>query len=156
MLGSAGGCCMERHKEGSLVVLMLGLFWLAGIMTLVLYAMVSHLSTVAALREVELQRWYLIQGGMQTALAHINDTPELYLQEQGTVTLYEGPWQIYMKETELTLSLLYKKGVAEGEGAIEGILKTNTIPLIHLFWHITHAKTDNNWRFESGERIYEQ
>jgi hypothetical protein len=146
---------MQVHKEGSLVVLMLGLFWLAGIMTMVLYAMVSHLSTLAAIREVELQHWYLIQGGMQTALAHINDAPELYLQEQGVVTLYEGPF--YMKEKELTLNLLFQKGLAEGEGLIKGVLKKeNTIPLIHLFWHITYAKTDNKWRFVSGERIYDQ
>jgi hypothetical protein len=145
---------MQVHREGSLVVLMLGLFWLAGIMTMVLYAMVSHLSTLVAIREVELQHWYLIQGGMQTALAHINDAPELYLQEQGTVALYEGPF--YMKEKELTLFLSYKKDTEEERGGIEGILKENMNPLIHLFWHIAYAKTDSNWHFVSGERIYDQ
>jgi hypothetical protein len=82
--------------------------------------------------------------------------PELYLQEQGTVTLYDGPWQIDVRKSELTLFLLYKKGSSEGQGIIEGGLNEKKASLIHLFWHITYAKADQKkWHFVSGERIYE-
>jgi hypothetical protein len=145
---------MDKHKEGSLVVLMLGLFWLASFMALVLYAMVSHLSTLVALREVELQHWYLMQGGMQSALAHLNDTPELYLQEQGTVTLYEGLWQVDMRESGLMLTLQYR-GFGEGKGIIEGELHDKETSLIHLIWHIACTRQGQPWRFVTGERIYE-
>jgi len=146
---------MQQYKEGSLVVLMLGLFWLAGIVTMVLYAMVAHLSTVANLREVELRYWYLIQGGMRTALAHINDASELYLQEQGEALLYEGPWQVDPRHTDLTLRLAYQ-GLGEGKGTIAGELHEKESSLIRLRWHIAYVKKDQKWHFVSGERIYER
>lgn len=143
---------MVKKQEGSLVIIMLGLFWLAGVITTVLYAMTAHITTLVALREVQVQYWHLLQGGMMTALAQINDTPLAY-QEYGQMrVLYEGPWAIDPRHDHLRLKLTtYMEPEAR---VLKGELFDDTSTYIGILWYLAYDETVTRWYRTRGEIVY--
>ena len=146
---------MIKRQEGSLIIVMLGLFWLTGIMTAVLYAIVAHISTLVTLREVHMRYWHLLNGGMVIALAHMNETPDLYVKEQQPFILYEGPWRIDPRHTMLRLKLLVdRKDVLGPACTVRGELFNDKSMYLIVIWHLVYDEAMFKWVYLWGERIY--
>ncbi len=149
---------MHKNKEGSLVLLMIGLFWLLGIITAVLYALTAHIHTVMTLREQHAQCWQLLQGGMLTAVACINDNAKFYLQNQDALILYEGPWSIDPHHTMMRIHLsIYKPlNLPQHEMMLEGkLLQEGNKGLITVLWYLTYNEKDYRWHYRYAERLYQ-
>lgn len=134
---------------------MLGLFWLAGIMTAVFYAITMHITTLVILREVQVRYWHLLEGGMVTALANINDSVDLYLQSEQSLILYEGPWNIDPRHTTLSLKLsLQRENASTLSRTLKGELFVDKQPCIVVIWYLAYEETLRKWQKVRGEIVY--
>jgi hypothetical protein len=144
---------MYKRTDGSIVVVILGLLWLVGIMTAVLYAMVASISTLAELREIQTRYWYALEGGMITACAHMQDNPEAYAQH-GTQTLYEGPWPIDQRHPTMHIMLTLKGAGGDGGGLYQltGTLVDEGIPRMSVVWYLQYNEVHSRWDYQYGDR----
>src|SRR5580700_1510237 len=96
IIGNVRFIMINSKQEGSIVVVLLGLFWIMGIMSGILYFISAQVDQVLLLREAQIRVWHATQAGLLTGLAHLNDDPMILRIEEGgssrEVKLYQGQW----------------------------------------------------------------
>lgn len=147
---------MCKSSQGSVVLIMIGVFWLIGIVAAVLYTMVAHITSIAELREIQARYYYALEGGMLTALAHIKDQPEAYASMQSQV-LYEGPWPLDMRHPMLGLRLQLSRDTQEADSErymLTGTLFEGYTACLTVVWYLAYEESALQWRYLWGEQIF--
>ncbi len=147
---------MYKTSQGSIVLILIGVFWIIGIVAAVLYTMVAHITSIAELREIQTRYHYALEGGMLTALAHLKDQPAAYALVQSQA-LYEGPWPVDMRHPMLVLRLQLSQNTQEGDQKIytlTGTLSEGGRVRLAIAWCLEYQEKTLQWRYLWGEQIY--
>jgi hypothetical protein len=146
---------MGKHAEGSIMLIVLGGFWLMSIIAAVAYTIVAQVASIAQLREIQARYQYALEGGMMTALAHLNDQPAAYAAS-GFQPLYEGAWPLDERHPTLGIKLDLTADPKEGGNQhyrLSGQLFEDAQRRIAVVWHLFYEEESAQWRYLWGEQI---
>lgn len=139
-----------RHAAGSITILALGLLWLMGIITAVVYTITMQVEQVLVLRELQFRRWHALCGGMLTGVALLNDIIDT---EDTTASatpirhadlLYDGPWAVDPRHEAFHLQLQIEYEDAQW-ALLRGELSEKGVVFLCIQWKLWYNERVQKW-----------
>jgi|GEM_PF-4497984 len=147
------GICasISACRPGSITVIVIGLLWLMGIVTGVIYTITMQMEQVLILREVQLRAWHALRGGMLTGLAHLNDQADTGAQNiSQPELLYEGVWRVDPRHEQFFL-ILRLQHTDSDHAILTGELYEHAQLCAHLEWYLDYDRQAKKWHVVKGK-----